>query len=150
MEMSLLTACSDAGFCIITFNKNAASFPLTDCCQVYKGRHTTIQVFAMRDPISVLWSHRSQNHRMLGIGRNLYGSSSPTPLLKQGHLQQTAQDCIQAGLEYVRRRRLHKLPGQPVPVLRHHQREEVLPHVQTEFPLLQFVPIGPCPVAGHH
>ena len=28
--------------------------------------------------------------------------------------------------------------------------EEVLPRVQTELPKLQFVPIAPCPVAGHH
>jgi len=35
-------------------------------------------------------------------------------------------------------------------VLRHPQREEVLPHVQTELPVPQFVPIAPCPVTGHH
>jgi len=34
----------------------------------------------------------SQNHRMVGVGRDLYGSPSPTLLLKQGHLQQAAQD----------------------------------------------------------
>ena len=47
---------------------------------------------------------------------------------------------------------LHRtfLPGQPVPGLHHPQREEVLPQVQTELPVLQFVPIAPCPVAGHH
>ena len=28
---------------------------------------------------------------MVGVGRDLYGSSSPTPLPKQGHLQQAAQ-----------------------------------------------------------
>jgi len=54
------------------------------------------------------------------------------------------------GLEYLQRRRLHNLPGQPVSGLRHPQREEVLPHVQLELPVLQFVPIAPCPVAGHH
>ena len=26
----------------------------------------------------------------------------------------------------------------------------VFPHVQTELPLLQFVPVAPCPVTGHH
>ena len=34
-----------------------------------------------------IWDHRiteSQNHRMLGVGRDLCGSSSPTLLLKQG------------------------------------------------------------------
>ena len=82
-----------------------------------------------------LYIHRiteSQNHRMVEVGRDLCGSSSPTALPKQGHLQQAAQDLVQAGLEYLQRRRLYNLPGQPVPVLRHPQREEVPPHVQTE------------------
>ena len=65
------------------------------------------------------------------------------PLPKQGHPEQAAQHRGQAGLEYLQRRRLHRLPGQPVPGLRHPQREEVLPHVQLELPLLQFVPIAP-------
>jgi len=87
---------------------------------------------------------------MFRVGRDLCGSSSPTPLLKQGQLQQAAQDLVQVGLEYLQGRRLHNLSGQPVQVLRHPQREEVLPHVQVELPKLQFVPIAPCPVAGHH
>jgi len=29
----------------------------------------------------------SQYHRIVGVGRDLFGSSSPTPLPKQGHLQ---------------------------------------------------------------
>ena len=29
----------------------------------------------------------SQNHRIVGVGRDLCGSSSPTPLTNQGHLQ---------------------------------------------------------------
>jgi len=87
---------------------------------------------------------------MFGVGRDLCESSSPTLLPKQGHLQQAAQDLVQTGLEYLQRRRIHNLPGQPVPGLRHPQREEVLPHVQTELPVLQLVPIAPCPVTGHH
>jgi len=55
---------------------------------------------------------------MFGVGRDLCGSSSPTPLQKQGHLQQATEDLVQAGLENLQRRRLHNLPGQPVPVLR--------------------------------
>jgi len=93
--------------------------------------------------------HVSQNHRMVGVGRDLCGSPSPTPQPKQGHLQQAAQDRVQAGLEYLQRGRLHNLPGQPVPGL-HHPQSEVLPHVQVELPLLQFVPVAPCPVTGHH
>jgi len=76
---------------------------------------------------------------MLGVGRDLCGSSIPTLPLKQGHLQQAAQHRVQAGLEYLQRRRLHSLPGQLVPGFRHPQREEVLPHVQMELPMLQFV-----------
>ena len=56
---------------------------------------------------------------MTGVGRDLCGSSSPTPLLKQGHLQQAAQDLVQAGLEHLQRRRLHNLPGQPHHVVSH-------------------------------
>ena len=32
----------------------------------------------------------TQNHRIVGVGRDLCGSSSPTLLPKQGHLQQAA------------------------------------------------------------
>jgi len=37
----------------------------------------------------------SQKPSMVGIGRDLCGSSSPTPLPKQGHLEQAAQDLVQ-------------------------------------------------------
>jgi len=40
---------------------------------------------------------------MVGVGRDLCGSPSPNPLPKQGHLQQAAQDLVQAGLEYLQR-----------------------------------------------
>ena len=36
----------------------------------------------------------SQNHRMVGVGRDLWGSSSPALLPKQGHLQQAAEDLV--------------------------------------------------------
>ena len=45
--------------------------------------------------------------------------TQPNPLPKQGHPEQAAQHRVQAGLEYLQRRRLHSLPGQPGPVLRH-------------------------------
>ena len=62
----------------------------------------------------------SQNRGMVGVVRDLCGSSSPTLPPKQGHLEQAAEDLVQAGLEYLQRRRLHNLPGQPVPMLRSH------------------------------
>ena len=86
---------------------------------------------------------------MLGVGRALCGSYSSPPLPKKGYLQQAAQDLVQVGLEYLQRRRLHSPSGQPVPVLRHPQSEKVLPHVWMELPMLQFVPVAPCPVTGH-
>jgi len=43
---------------------------------------------------------------MVGVGRDLCGPSSPIPLLKQGRPEQAAQDLVQAGLEYLQRRRL--------------------------------------------
>jgi len=79
---------------------------------------------------------------MVGVGRDLWRSPSPNPLPKQSHLQQAAQDFVQAGLEYLQRRRIHNSSGQPVPVLLHPHSEEVLPHVQTELPMLQFVPVA--------
>jgi len=84
----------------------------------------------------------SQNHRMVGVGRDLWGSPSPTLLPKQGLLEQVAQELVQVGFEYLQRRRIHNLSGQPAPVLCYPQSEEVLPHVQLELPMLQFVPIA--------
>ena len=49
---------------------------------------------------------------MIAVGRDLCGSSSLPSLPKQGNLQQAAQDLVQAGLEYLQRRRLHNLPGE--------------------------------------
>jgi len=40
---------------------------------------------------------------MVGVGRDLSGSSSPTLLPKQGHPQQAAHDRVQAGLEFISR-----------------------------------------------
>ena len=36
-------------------------------------------------------SDESQNHRIFGVGRDLCGSSSPTPLPNQGRLHEGAQ-----------------------------------------------------------
>ena len=87
---------------------------------------------------------------MVGVWKGPLWVTQSNPPAEQGHPQQAAQDLVQTGLEYLQRRRLHNLPGQPVPGLGHPQREEVLPHVQMELPVLQFVPIAPCPVTGHH
>jgi len=46
----------------------------------------------------------SQNHRTVRAGRDLWRSSGPAPLPKQGHLEQAAQGLAQAGFAYLRRR----------------------------------------------
>jgi len=38
--------------------------------------------------------HITQNHRMCEFGRDLWRSSSRAPLVKQGHLEQAAQDHV--------------------------------------------------------
>jgi len=53
----------------------------------------------------------SQNHRIVGVGRDLCGSSSPTLLPKQGHLQQAAQDSLLLGDPQVSLRLQSKSPG---------------------------------------
>jgi len=83
---------------------------LQQCSLLFKRTFTLPGLWPVRH-------HRqSQNHRVVGVGRDLCGSSGPTPLPKQGHLQQAAQDLVHAGFEYLQRRRVHSLPGQPVPV----------------------------------
>jgi len=45
---------------------------------------------------------------MVRVGRDLWGSPSPNPLPKQGHLEQAAQDLFQVGFEYLQRRTYQK------------------------------------------
>jgi len=79
---------------------------------------------------------------MVGVGRDLCGSSGPTPLAKQGHLEQAAQDRIQVGFEYLQRRRLHNPSGQPGSGLCHPQSNEILPRVQVELESSEQSPCG--------
>jgi len=56
-----------------------------------------------------LFTSESQNGRGW---KGPLGVTQPNPLPKQGHPEQVAQDLVQAGLEYLQRRRLHSLPEQ--------------------------------------
>ena len=85
---------------------------------------------------------------MVEGGRDIWRSSCPTPLLKQGHLDPVAQDRVQIAFEY--HERLHNLSGQPVPVLGHPHSEKVFPDVQEEPPVFQFVPIASGPGTRYH
>ena len=68
-----------------------------------------------RHPIPTMPAKPSQNHRMVAVGRDLCGSSSPT---KQGHLQQAnhVPKCrIYTCFEPLQGRGLHHCPAQPGP-----------------------------------
>jgi len=92
----------------------------------------------------------SQNHRIVVFGRDLWTSSGPIPLLKQGHLEPVARDHVQVAFEYLQGWRLHSLSLQPVPVLGHPHMDKVFPDVQREPPVFQFLPMASGPVTGHH
>lgn len=51
---------------------------------------------------------------MVEVGIDLWRSSGPTHLLKQGHLEMLAQDPLQTDSEY-----LHNLSGKSLTVLSH-------------------------------
>nr|XP_009479083.1 PREDICTED: transmembrane protein C5orf28 homolog [Pelecanus crispus] len=91
----------------------------------------------------------SQNHGVVVVGRVFWRSSSPSPLLKQAHVEPVAQHHVQTAFEYLQGCRLPNLSGQPVPVHSHHHRENVFPYIQEEPPVFQSVPVASCPVSGH-
>jgi len=73
---------------------------------------------------AVLWmvSRGGRNHRIkesqnVRDWKGPLGIPQSNLLQKQGHLEQAAQHRVQVGLEYLQRRRLHNLPGQPEPCL---------------------------------
>lgn len=62
--------------------------------------------------------------------------------------EESVQEGVQEGFEYLQGRRLHNLPGKPVSVLSHPQSKEDLSHIQMEHPV--FVPDAPCSVTRHN
>jgi len=97
----------------------------------------------LSDPLKHLNWH-TETQRM--TARDLWRSSCPASLLKQGHLELVVQTVF----EYSQTWRLHTLPGQPIPVLSHPRSTKMFPGFQSESPLLQFVPVAPGPITGYH
>lgn len=62
----------------------------------------------------------SQNHRMVKVGRDLWRSPGPTPLLRQGHLKQVAEVHVQSAFEYLQRGRTHSVPALRQPHMKNH------------------------------
>lgn len=61
-------------------------------------------------------------------------------------LEHTKQACIQTAFKYVQSRKLNSLSGQPVLELSHPHNKEHFPHVQSELPAFQFLPISSHPI----
>jgi len=61
-------------------------------------------------------------------------------------LQQVVQESFQVGSGCLH----HNLSGQLVPVLRHPHSKEVLPCVNMELTMFQYLPITLCSIASHH
>ena len=93
---------------------------------------------------------KSQNHRMVEVGKEFWRSSDPTSLLKQCSLEHNTQDCIQIAFEYLWVRGIHNLSEQLIPVLCHPHNKEVLPNIQRELPMFLFAFVASYPIAGHH
>ena len=55
---------------------------------------------------------------LLGLG-GTSGGHPAQPAAEEGSPEQVAEEGVQVGLEYPKRRRLHSLSGQPVPVTPH-------------------------------
>lgn len=53
----------------------------------------------------------SQNHRLAEVGNDLWKLSGPAFLLKQDHLEQVTEDCVQMAFGYFQGGRLHILHG---------------------------------------
>ena len=70
------------------------------------------------------------------------------PPAKAGSLEQITQVGIQTDLKYFRRRRLHNLSGQLVPVLHHPYYKEILLLACMKLPKFQAIDL--CPIASHH
>jgi len=123
-------------------------FKMAKCWVLHLGHNSSMKCYRLVE--DWLESCLAEGDLGLLVDSQLNMSQQCAQVVKKASGILAAQDLVQEGLEYLQRRRLHNLPGQSVSGLRHPQREEVLPHLQTELPVLQFVPIAPCPVTGHH
>jgi len=102
-----------------------------------------------------------QNHRLVGAGRDLWGSPSPTPLPKQGHPEQAAQDHVQEGFDYLQRRfspflkdsmRGKKLEQDltPLQLCWQWQQQRPSPHLNKTGPLCDGRPFGSAALSSPH
>ncbi|PKU38985.1 hypothetical protein llap_10711 [Limosa lapponica baueri] len=70
--------------------------------------------------------------RMVEVGRDLWRSSDPASLLKQGLLELFVQLHVEKAFDDLQGWRIHNLFGQTMPGLSHPHRKKVVPDVQRE------------------
>lgn len=84
---------------------------------------------ALSEPrvLGTIWAReaKQQNLGTVEARRDLWRSAGPNLVLKQGHLEQAAQDHGQMAFEYLQGNRLQNLSGERVPVLSHPHSESV-------------------------
>lgn len=90
-----------------------------------------------------------QRIRITGLGRDIWRSSSPTPLLKQVPWHRLCRKASHWDLTVSTKRDSASL-GSLSQCSCHPQSKAGLSHVQMELPVFHFVPVAPHPVPGHH
>ncbi|NXW46676.1 PALLD protein, partial [Nyctiprogne leucopyga] len=98
--------------------KKTTSVSLTIGSSTPKSGVTTAVIQPISVPSQQAQSPTSYLHRVDGPKPNY-----SAPIFTKEHLNDITQEGVQAGLECLQRRRLHNLPGQPVPVLCHPHQE---------------------------
>ena len=117
---------------------------MLECAIAKEIQHQTCFVVLSRNARMIITSlHRMTNG---WSGKGPLKVTWSNPLHKQGHLEPVAQDCVQSAFEYLQGWRLHNLPKQPVTLTV----KTVVPDVQSQLPVFQFVPIASGPGTGHH
>jgi len=99
-------------------------------------------------------SNKSQNHKIIKVGRDLQdhlvlSSPLPSPYDQCHPLNHVPKHQVQPFLEHPQGQWLHHLPGQPVPMPDCSFWEEMSPNFQPEAPLVQLEAIPSCPITSY-
>ena len=86
-----------------------------------------------------------QNHSLFQVGKDLWMS-----FVQSVCSSRTACPGLTLCHQQSSRKSLHSLARQPLTVFHHSHSTEMLPDVQREPPVFQFMPITSCPGIGHH
>jgi len=152
-EIFLLLGCSckEAETCKLKYScKHWVLAPaFYQWCQIYKHKKQNVRLLYF-----LLIKSPARRHERLirrksqrsWIWQEPLQTHNPTLLHKQAYPKKVVQDCVQMFSLDCQGWSLHKISGHSFPVLSHLQ-NKVLPGVQTEHLVFQFVPITSCPLS---